>query len=439
MNLTTWILCLSLVMIHAVAASPSVKMANFGPGGRRSFVLNGSLWTARGHNYIRLSGSQGEPPDLLPVFHSTFNVGLYNPTEAEAALTKMGVKGFGYNWVRVFIDEGSTSRSSGINGNGSAPLNEAYIENLADFLRRAGRHRLQVQVQINSIFPQNTYWTTMAGTPPAWAAGMNIIFLAPTFVSTFRQYVALLAQSLNRALQGDTSPILSISLMNEAAMDVSQLPFSSRAIHITTADGVVYDMSNPTDRQQCVDANYVYFANTAAAAIRSKVPSLLVTMGMFTFAAVGKMNGPNGVEPCGAVCDNRYPPYPPSLAQWSTLDYLDLHIYPTGPTWNSPNVKALFADLDSSGVATVDTTKMTILVGEFGSFKMWVTSADNAAHLMASIQQESCASKRYFFVGGFGLWTWDTWEQSGFIWNAMDDNGAVAYWLSPLRKPVICA
>ena len=400
-------------------------MANFGPGGRRSFSLNGKLWTARGHNYIRLN--------LTCPCHSTFTVGQYNAAEADAALTKMGAGQFGYNWVRVFIDEGTPSRATGINGNGQTPLNAAYIANIVDFLQRAQYHGIFVQIQVNTNFPQSAYWINMAGNAPAWSGGANTLYLAPAYVSTFATYVGLLAQTLSDAMKGDTSPILSISVMNEAAFDTSSLPFASNTLQITTADGQTYDMGNAASRQQCVDANFVHFSGAAASSIRAAVPSLLVTMGMFTFAAVGKSGGPNGVAPGG---DTRYPPNPPSLALYSSLDYLDLHVYPTG-SWNAPNAGSLYRDLDSSSVAACDFTRMCILVGEFGSFKDWVASADDAAFLMASIQQQSCTSNKYFFVGGFGLWTWDTYEQPN-IWNALDDNGAIAYYLSPLRQPVIC-
>jgi hypothetical protein len=46
-----------------------------------------------GSNYIRLNGSQGVPPSLLPVYHSTFSPLFYNATQSAQELQVCRHKG----------------------------------------------------------------------------------------------------------------------------------------------------------------------------------------------------------------------------------------------------------------------------------------------------------------------------------------------------------
>ena len=60
----------------------------------------GLPFVARGWNYVRL-GAQRTPAGRI-VYHSTFNVGRYEPARAERALRLMHASG--YDVVRVFLD-----------------------------------------------------------------------------------------------------------------------------------------------------------------------------------------------------------------------------------------------------------------------------------------------------------------------------------------------
>ena len=108
---------------------------------------------------------------------------------------------------------------------------------------------------------------------------------------------------------------------NEAYFDGTELPFSSNSVVVQTADGLRYSMANATERQQCADANSVNFVNVVSAAVRSVVQNILITVGVFTFGAVGK-TGPNGLLPEGD--DPRVPFRVASLSKFCTppLDFL---------------------------------------------------------------------------------------------------------------------
>ncbi len=71
-------------------------------------------------------------------------------------------------------------------------------------------------------------------------------------------------------------------------------------------------MSNATSRQQCADANSVFASNTVFNVVAQGAPGAAATVGMFTFAAVGK-TGPSGMLPVNAT-DPRFPFRPAVLS-----------------------------------------------------------------------------------------------------------------------------
>jgi hypothetical protein len=65
-------------------------------------------------------------------------------------------------------------------------------------------------------------------------------------------------------------------------------------------------MTSPASRQQCADANGVYWANTVFSVVFQEHPGASATVGMFTYQAVGK-SGPNSLQPVAPSSDPRYP------------------------------------------------------------------------------------------------------------------------------------
>lgn len=87
----------------------------------------GRSWVARGNNFIRLA-NQTDFGGNSTVYHSTFNIDLYDSADTESALTAMQASG--YNAVRVFL----SGCCIGSIGNPAGGLAAGYMANVADFL-----------------------------------------------------------------------------------------------------------------------------------------------------------------------------------------------------------------------------------------------------------------------------------------------------------------
>lgn len=429
-------------LLHSSSSLPRVSTA----GGH--FLAGGALWVPRGLNYIRLNGSQGMNTDPLPVYHSTFSPLFYDASNATRALASACADGLGYNFIRVFIDEGTTTRGDGINGLPTGPqvLSDAYMSNVADFVARATSEGCYTMVTLGDV-PQNAYWLGRRGAAPAWAAYPNTGFLAPGFVAAFADYAAAFASDLSARLGNDTSGLLTYSLANEGSYDVTTLPFASSTLVVQPADGGSYSMGDPAARQACADNGAVFWVQQVAAAVRAVDPATTVTVGMFTNQAVGK-SGFNGMLPEGS--DPRSPLRPADLSARSTLDWLDVHVYPFGTVVDHPSAQqqqapsspppstspdwSLSSDLASSEWPLVNFTRMPVSMCETGAFKSFYATAAVAAEQLVSLQVLSCGHN----FSGWGLWTYDTWEQGDFLWDGTDAEGSIANALSPLQRPRAC-
>jgi hypothetical protein len=157
---------------------------------------------------------------------------------------------------------------------------------------------------------------------------------------------------------------------------------------VATADGHTYDMGNPKQRQACADSNMVHYTSQCSNMAHSIAAKLLVTVGMFTFQAVGK-HGPNGLEPQGG--DERYP-FRPTVLLNATIastgvGFVDVHVYPVGGGW------AMGPDLASSelqpGRQAVEGGP-ALFMGETGAFRKFFASATQAAPYFYSLLHDSC-------------------------------------------------
>jgi hypothetical protein len=172
-------------------------------------------------------------------------------------------------------------------------------------------------------------------------------------------------------------------------------------------------MAKGSDRQQLVDAAGNIWLNTAAVAIKSIGPTILVTASLMSPNVVGH-NGFDGVEPRPPNADARYPLRAGSLVN-SLADYIDLHVYAGG---------------DPKGVmegAALPKGK-PILMGETGAYKPWFKNVSIAA---LAIQNVMIESVNYGFTG-WGIWNWDTIEQVT-RWTLTEQNNV----LSPSAWPIV--
>lgn len=85
------LLLLLLLPVSALALARVSVVAGVG-GGDAFFAANGARFQPRGLNYVRLNGTQFEPPATLPVYHATFSPLFYNASAVAGAAA--GAAGF---------------------------------------------------------------------------------------------------------------------------------------------------------------------------------------------------------------------------------------------------------------------------------------------------------------------------------------------------------
>ena len=113
----------------------------------------------------------------------------------------------------------------------------------------------------------------------------------------------------------------------------------------------------------------------------------------------------------------------------SSLDYVDLHTYPTGRRYS------LTKDLESAEIESLAADKPRI-IGEVGALRFAYRDGLAAALLLANHQSASC----HFGIRGWVLWTWDSDPfDSPDFWNALENKGAINRVLAPVNRPDGCS
>eukprot|EP00912_Choanoflagellata_sp_UC4_P001819 UC4_evm1s1165 len=302
-----------------------IPCAEGGRGGRWGLCTDDKKPVVlRGSNYIRLGGPG------LNGYHSTFATSVYNRSRYQSVFSVM--KSNGYNIQRVFLDE---TRESGIGGNttgttGSAlPFDVGYVDRLAQYIVDAETFGIYTIV-------------TMVYTPN------------------------------NEFFRNATASIPVDEKWNEFFLKGNEYPFDSLNGSVKFADGVEYDMANPENRQQAADTNTNLWATRSRIAIQNYLPSVLVTVGVFTFEAVHK-KGSNGLlldtcrsKPVPKSVDCRFPARPFSLSR-TDLDFLDVHI----ASGEAQDLKENLMTEEWDGIKI----EKPIIMGEFGCNTKWYQSA----------------------------------------------------------------
>src|SRR4051812_35137133 len=136
---------LSLLSSGSAVAQTSTALPRVNVSGA-SMVVGSKVFVPRGVNYLRMEGSE-------PV---TLDVGKYDPAKAEDMFTSLQVDGYNHN--RVFIRHGNWV-DAGISGAlaSTTPLNPAYLANVADYIKRAKRHKIYTSVVLQDL-PTNCYF-----------------------------------------------------------------------------------------------------------------------------------------------------------------------------------------------------------------------------------------------------------------------------------------
>lgn len=365
----------------------------------------GRTFVPRGNNYIRLA--EQETPGGTVVYHSTFNVGLYDATAVDQALQKMHSDG--YNIVRVFLNACCVKNSLGDPAGG---LSEAYIANVVDLLRKAKTHEMFVLLNMDEL-PKAGGYIEIADT--TWREdfpGSHATYLRPGGILAVKQ---LWTDFIEELIEQDAplDAIFAYQLQNELCFYSDSPPLSLNSGVVPTANGKTYDMASEDDKQHMLEEGLVYWINTVRARILELDPSALVTVGFFV---------PYGPNPA-RVGDARVSVTAPAIWE-SQADFIDLHPYPGFEL----NLRQYVENFGIEGMQ-----EKPIIMGEFGLTTWAFGSRASAADALVRWQVESC---NYGFDGWL-LWTWDLSEDPVFRY-ALEGDGEINQALSPINRPNPC-
>ena len=395
---------LSVLAPHTIGVRPTATIAEFFDR------TTGNSFVPRGNNYVRLASQTF--PWGVQVFHSTFNVGLYDGVGLDTALNQMQTSG--YNFVRVFLNGCCHDNTIGDPAGG---LSVAYLANVADFLQRAKQHKIWVIITADWP-PQFGGYTSYYATSCAQFGGLNNINLCAGGIKAVTLYFHDIVQGLIN-LNAPLDAIFAYELRNEYFYESQYLPFTLTSAMVTTADGQTYDMSNAASRQQMMDNGLIYFTNQVRAAILALDPTGLVEVGFFE---------PQGPIP-SRIGDPRVITVYPAMAN-STADFVSVHPYPIigGLTFAQYVTNFGFVGYQQ---------QKPVVLEEFGVLESDYPAETTAASVAQSWQVQSCA----YGIKGWSFWTRDTStaEQGPPpFWPAALGAGLIAQALSPVARPDPC-
>ncbi len=423
----------SATTVHAATPPHKIKADNT----KLYDSVTGKIFNPRGANYVRLAQTA-----TGATYHSAFEPGRYNVAAARAFLDQMAR--YKYNTVRVFIDPGNTDANNahGI-GRGMGTHDTVYgpyMDNFASFVNEAAVRGIYVLPSMD-VFPQNTYyWTQVAGANADGFSNTNIAsrnsqYMSRTHIAAKAEYMKQFAQALINRVGANESAILAYQSDNELFYEANKPPFDKLSGTAKPANGVVYDMSKPYDRQQAADASMVYYANLIKSELLTVNPNALMTIGFFTNRAVKKTSYDGFMTAycstnCKAGVDYRVPGRPLALSMWSTVDFLDIHLYPPA------NPHVLSTDLSSIEEAGF---KKAYILGEFGALKsVYGNNINTAATAMQNLRVSTCQEG----AQGWLFWTWDTYENlasQSLFYKLNESGGAINNKMAPSVQPNPCS
>jgi hypothetical protein len=361
----------------------------------------GRMFVVRGWNYVRL-GPQETAAGRI-VYHTTFNAGRYDPARAERALRSM--RASGYNAVRVFLN--AVCLRGCLVDRRSGDLSNAYLKNVADFIRRAAAERVYVLLTIDHIPASGRYGELLRAGQPGRVAGVNLVFLADGGVRASAAFWRDLVGRLAR-MGAPLGAVLGYELQNEVAFAPTEPPLSLRTGTLKTPAGRVYRLSSAAERRQMLADGLVHWLDATRAAIRAVDSTALVGVG---FAQPFEPDSTRALLARAAI-------------ERSQVDFVDVHAYPgVGLAFSAYAAEAGFA-----------ASRKPLVMGEVGAFRAAYPTAADAA---AALEEQLLRSCRYRFAGWLA-WSWNTQDQPE-LWSARSDGGALQRALAPRTWPDPCA
>lgn len=374
----------------------------------------GNSFIPRGNNYVRLAALNC--PNAPAAYHSALDVGLYDPNGVDAALMLMQTNG--YNVDRIWLNGWCQDNTI---GNPAGGLSSAYLANLVDFLQRAKNHNIYVILTIDWVPLFGGYEDDFAGCTQF--NDYNTLNLCAGGVKANTSFFHDLVQDLI-AQHAPLDAIFAYELRNEYYYNSDLPPLSFTSGTVTTADGLTYDMSSQTSRQQMMDNGLIYFTKQGRAAILALDPTAMVTVGFFV------PQGPNPTR----VGDTRVIQMYPAIAN-STADFVDLHPYALA------GGLTLAQYVQNFGFTAAQQQNQPVVMAEFGELQSDYPAESTAATVAHDWQVQSCSY-------GFKGWVWFTWDTTNaeyslvggpLYWSATMGSGLINQALAPSARPDPCA
>jgi hypothetical protein len=360
----------------------------------------GRPFVARGWNYVRLAVQR--TPAGRVVYHSTFNVGRYQPARAERALRRM--RASGYNVVRVFLNA-ACFRTCLIDPQ-TGELSARYVTNLVDFLRRAAAADVEVMLTIDHPPDRGRYGELLQAEPGSHTDGVNRFYLTEGGVRASAAFWSDLVSDLARR-GAPLRAVIGYELLNEVTFAHRLQPLSLRAGTFTSPAGRRYRLASAGERTRMLGDGLVYWIDTVRRAIRDLDATALVGVG-FAQPLEQRSIGPQLVR---------------AVLKRSRADFVDVHAYSRlGLPWKAYAAKARFA-----------ASRKPLLMGELGAFRAAYPTVADAAQGLRSRIEESCGSG----FSGWLAWSWDARAQPE-LWNATSAGGALERSLAPHTWPSPC-
>jgi hypothetical protein len=370
-------------------------------GGEAEFYdrVTGQRWVPRGFNHWRWTRTGAYLMD------QTFRAGANDLDAAKEDLAAMA--GMGYNAVRIWANA-CFDAATGCMGDPAGGLRREYLENIAEYLRAAREHGLQVMFTFDHLPDDGGYSAATSEICCDEWAGFNLD-LTSEGVSDHERFWSDFVSGLIE-VGAPLDAIWAYQLRNEQFFEADQPPFGVLD-SVSTADGGTYDLTDPEQVHRMRDNGLRHYVDRMTAAIKAVDPTALVTMGFFPSA-----EGPVAVPPDARLVDPR-----PLLD--SSLDFLDFHAYPgVGLDWQEAWANSLLDDV----------TAVPVVLGEFGAFRKAYPDPVDAAAVMVDYQARACAAG----LDGFLYWTWSGMGLYRETWGG--DEGDIARVLSPQAVPDPC-
>lgn len=354
--------------------------------GKKVFVTgsNNELFVPRGFNHVVLEhGNSG--------WHALFNTNVYQSDKIDLVLKQ--ISACGGNVIRVWA-WGVQNEYGFISDQKEQILNEKYMHNFIDFLRKATEYNIYV-IPILDEYPKYGNFETILTELHAQSdrdglhvTGYNRQFFWDSFIKAKAIAIKQFIQYIKDTEPSLLSTVLAWCLQNEVFLMNSEGPFSTFTAEILLPDGSKGKVSTQEERQKVYDKTILYWANELTKAVKSVDPSALVTAGMWTSDAAGR-------KPASGLLfdgkDARFPPRPAILGgDEALLDFIDIHIYP----WD--NTSKVNPECHEQGFV-----KKPVIVGEYGVFQN--VSVEQAKTMLIEFLQQA------YHIGYVGdlYWVWD--------------------------------